>query len=231
MIILRLLVGIGLMVGGLTLLLSGNVDCGGQNMTAGQTCVITDNTGKTTDNSIDEQRRDTRGGGALMIAVGAILVVLSGVRLVRYNRNRPTRPDVAYSDRRTLAFQQPGWEFRDSDPSLADGWHDLCLAYTVRGVLTGVADGVRFFVFDVHRPGGIPATAWLVRPVRVAYPTLSQWAATQPDRPAELVVRDHGGFAIFPPANRFTRADEVLIRARPLTTFLGRYAYLTARQA
>jgi hypothetical protein len=230
-IIYSLIIGIVLVVVGLTQLLGDNVECGAQTMTADQTCTVVDHsTGKTKDNSIDEQRLHNRGAFIFVIAVGGLAIVFSGVILVRYRRNRPTRPDALYSDRRALAFQNAGWEFRDADPSLADGWQDLCLAHTVRGVLTGVADGVRFFVFDVDRPGGIPATAWLVRPVRVAFPALPPWAATQPDRPAELVVRAHGGFAIFPPAYRFTRADEVLTRARPLTAFVARFAYPAATQ-
>ncbi len=230
-IVYVLLAGIIILVVGLIQVFRESADCGGQTMTAGQTCAVFDRTtGTTVDKSIDEQRHEGRIIGGIMVAVGGLAVLFSAVSFVRYRRTRPTRPDSLYSDRRALAAQQPGWEFSGTDPSLADGWHDLCMAHTVRGVLTGVADGVRFFVFDVDRPGGIPATAWLVRPVRVASPALPRWAAAQPDRPAELIVRDQGGFAIFPPANRFTKADEVLLRARPLTTFLARYAYPTAIQ-
>jgi hypothetical protein len=77
-----LIFGLMAIAGGILKLNSGEVDCGGQTMYAGQTCVSTSVSGEQTgSSSLDEQQKSSNFGNYATIAVAALIVVIAAQNL------------------------------------------------------------------------------------------------------------------------------------------------------
>jgi hypothetical protein len=89
--VLGLVLGIGLFVGGLSSMPSGEVKCGERVMSPGDTCTTIRN-GRATNRSYDEQKSKDGREGVIMMIVGPLLaigcgVVFLGPALVRRRKN------------------------------------------------------------------------------------------------------------------------------------------------
>jgi hypothetical protein len=108
-----LVFGLMAIAGGILKLDRGEVDCGGQTMSAGQTCVSTSVSGEETgSSSLAEQQKSSDFGNYAVIAVGALIVLIAAQNLkmgIQGRRKKEPEP-LPGSLNQQWDQPQPNWQ-------------------------------------------------------------------------------------------------------------------------
>jgi hypothetical protein len=197
------------------------VECGGRQMTNGDSCV---NLGSGGTRDFEQQHRFNEGFGSVAIGVGVALLLGAGVYLLRTRE----LPPHTYHDRQELARRE-GWDFQASDTGLLKEWQPLSahLASTedLRGVIRGTLDGLRFAVFDYSAYDG-ENTAWVVYLPEPAPPGFRNWCKGRRlrRRPLNLLQSTPNALINYGVRqHRSRRPDNVLRQVRALATIVRRF--------
>lgn len=105
--ILGIIVGLVMLVGGLDLLLSPNVDCGGQTMRPGDTCMSMSNNGSSGESDYSGQQRGQRAIGIGALVLGVLLAAGCVYGLVSSKRQkRASVPPISHQKTQSLSFEE-----------------------------------------------------------------------------------------------------------------------------
>jgi tetratricopeptide (TPR) repeat protein len=105
--IFGIIMGLVVLVGGLYLLLSPNVDCGGQTMSPGDTCVSMSGNGSSGESDYSGQQRGQQALGIGALVLGGLLAAGCGYALVSSKRQRRTSaPPTSHQKTQSLSFEE-----------------------------------------------------------------------------------------------------------------------------
>jgi hypothetical protein len=111
--IFAIVIGLWSFLGGVSLMMSDEVDCGGDTMSSSDTCVTYDD-GQTTERSIDEQQRSNRvmGVAALILSLGivvwGVLILRKGVKQKKAAQAGPQQPPPGAYPQQPGQYPPPG---------------------------------------------------------------------------------------------------------------------------
>ncbi|GHO78379.1 hypothetical protein KSD_61500 [Ktedonobacter sp. SOSP1-85] len=105
--IFGIIMGLVMLVGGLYLLLSPNVGCGGQTMSSGDTCVSMSSNGSIVTSNYSGQQRGQQAIGIVSLVLGGLLAAGCGYVLVSSKRQRRTSvPPTSHQKTQSLSFEE-----------------------------------------------------------------------------------------------------------------------------
>lgn len=109
-LVVGVVIGIGLLIGGISQLNSDAVTCGSHTMTGNQTCTERSRHGSSTTRTVDQQRSNNLTTGWVLTGIGSLLLLCAGGALIMRavkNNKTPTQPSYQRYGQQQPFGQQP----------------------------------------------------------------------------------------------------------------------------